>query len=55
MLWRAENWMLSTQKFVKRNKYGEGFLCDNPGLARLLCVNIYQDSQTQWSTLRYVD
>ena len=47
--------MLSTKKFVNQNSFDEGFLFDNPGLATLLHVNLFQGSRTQWSTLRYVD
>ena len=45
--------MLSTQKFVNQNSFGEGFPCDSSGLARLLYI--FQESGSQWSTLRYVD
>ena len=36
--------MVSTQSFFNQNSFDEGFPCDNPGLARLLYVNIFQDS-----------
>ena len=52
--WWVENWMLSTQKCFHQNTFDEGFPCDDRGLARLSCVNIFQDSGTQWSTLRSV-
>ena len=51
----AGNWILSTQKFVNHNSFYEEFPCDNIGLARLSSVNIFQESQTRWSTLRYAD
>ena len=47
--------MLSTQKFVNQNCFDEGFPSDNPGLARSSYVYLFQDSRTQWSTLKYVD
>ena len=47
--------MLSTQKFVNQNSFDEGFLCDSIGLGRLSYDNIFLDSQTQKSTLIYVD
>ena len=34
------------------NNFDEGFLCDNPGLARLSFVNIFEDSRNHRSTLR---
>ena len=49
------NWMLSTQKFVNQNSFNKRFPRDNPRLARLSYVNIFQDSQTPWLTLRYID
>ena len=36
--------MLSTQKFVNQTSSDEGFVCDNPELARLSRVNIFHDS-----------
>ena len=47
--------MLYTQKFVNKNSFDEGFPFDNIGLAKLTYINIFQDSHTNWSTLRYVD
>ena len=38
---------LSTQEFVNQNSFNGGFLCFNPGLARLSYVKIAQDSRTQ--------
>ena len=49
------NWMLSTQKFVNQSSFDEGSLCDIPGVESLSYVNIFQDSRTQWSALRYAD
>ena len=51
-LWYTGNWMLSTQ-FFNKNSFDEGFPCDNAGLARLPCVNIFQDSRPQWSTRQW--
>lgn len=45
--------MLSTQTSFNQNSYEEGFLCDNPRLARLLYVNTFQDGRPQWLSLRY--
>ena len=45
--------MLSTQILFNQNSFDEEFLCDNLELARF--VDIFQDSQPQWSMLRYVD
>ena len=47
--------MLSTQKFFNQNWSDEGIPSDNLGLARLSYVNIFQDTQPQWTALRYVD
>ena len=47
--------MLSTQRFFNQNSFDEGFRCDNQELARLSCVDSFQDSRPQWSMLRYVD
>ena len=52
------SWELNVihSKFVNQNSFDEGFLCDNPGLAKLSSiVDIFQDSRTQWSAKRYVD
>ena len=51
------NWELDViyQKSVNQNSFDEGFPCHNPGFAKLSYVNIFQDSQTQWPTLRHVD
>ena len=40
------SWILSAQKYVNQNSFDEGFPCDNPELARLSYVNIFQDTQT---------
>ena len=42
-------------KFINQSSFDEAFPCDNPGLARLSYVNIFQYSRTQWSKLKYVD
>ena len=47
--------MLSTQIFFNQNSFDEEFRCDNLELARLLHVDIFQESRLQWSMLRYVD
>ena len=46
---------VSNQRFFNQNSFDEGFPYDNPGLARLSYVNIFQDCRSQWSTLRYVE
>ena len=49
------SWELNVihSKFVNQNSFDEGFLCDNPGLAKLSSiVDIFQDSRTRY---RYVD
>ena len=47
--------MLSTQIFFNQNSFDEEFRCDNLELARLLYVDIFQESRLQWSMLSYVD
>ena len=47
--------MLSTQIFFNQNSFDEEFRFVNLELARLLYVDIFQDSRPQWSMLRYVD
>ena len=42
-------------KIFSQSSFNERLLCCNLELARLSYVNIFQDSQTQWSTARYVD
>ena len=46
--------MVPTQKKFNENSFDEAFPCDTSGLAILSHVNIFQDSRTQWSTLRCV-
>ena len=40
--------MISTQRFFNQNSFDEGFRHDNLELARLLYVDIFQDSRPQW-------
>ena len=35
--------MLSTQTFINKNSFDEGFPSNNPGLARVSHVNVIQD------------
>ena len=47
--------MLATQRFFNENSFDEELRCDNLELARVSYVDIFQDSRSQWSLLRYVD
>ena len=47
--------MLSTQTFINKNSFDEGFPSNNPGLARASHVNVIQDIWIQLSTLRSED
>ena len=54
LLW-AGNWILSIEKSVNKNSLAEECPYSNLGLTRLSYINIFQNSRSQWSTLRYVD
>ena len=47
--------MFATQRFFNENSFDEEFRCDNLELARVSYGDIFQDSRSQWSLLRYVD
>ena len=47
--------MLSTKKFINQNSFDESFPSDNSGLQRIPYINIFQDSRSQWLTIRHVD
>ena len=45
---RTVNWILFIQKCVNQDSFDERFSCDNPGLAKLSYVKIFEEQRLRF-------